>query len=255
MANIDIKLPQAIQDQLSIPSCVDLSLPKPTLPQIRLPTGGTIQGIADLTKGIPSDCSLNFSLALQLAPIMASIECLVKVLGLIKPLIDVVQGLGPPPDFIKLGKAIPAFLEAAKAVAPCLLVPTPLMMIPFVADILRLLIALLKCLIQQMRSILELLDGLEVSIAGATADGNAELLATLQCARDNAQTAANGTMQGIEPVKILLELAGPFMGIAGIKPITIPALAPAADLAALKGVLNTLQTIVDTMQAIVDVLP
>jgi hypothetical protein len=255
VANIDIKLPQAIQDQLSIPSCIDLSLPKPNLPQIRLPTGGTIQGIADLTKGIPSDCSLNFSLALQLAPIMASIECLVKVLALIAPLIDVIKALPGVPDPTALLKAVAKFLPAAEALAPCLLIPTPLVMIPFVADILRLLIALLKCLIQQMRSILDLLDGLELSIASATADGNTELLATLQCAQGNAQTAANSTMQGIEPVKILLELAGPFLGIAGIKPITIPAIAPAADLAALKDVLSTLQTIVDTMQAIVDVLP
>ncbi len=255
MANIDIKLPDAIQQQLSIPHCVDLSLPKPSLPEIRLPTGGSIKGIADLTKGIPSDCSLNFSLAIQLAPIMASIECLVKVLALIKPLIDVVGSLGPPPDPIKLPKAISDFLAAAKAVAPCLLVPTPAAMLPFVKDILALLIALLRCLIQQMRSIIALLDGLELSIADATSSGNTELLSTLQCARDNAQAAANGTMQGVEPIKVLLELAGPFLGIAGVQPITIPAIAPAADLDALKDVLNTLQTVVDTMQAIVDVLP
>jgi hypothetical protein len=255
VTNIDIKLPDAIQRQLTIPACVDLSLPKASLPQIRLPTGGSIKGIADLTKGIPSDCSLNFSLAIQLAPIMASIECLVKVLGLIKPLIDVVGSLGPPPDPIKLPKAIIDFLKAAEALAPCLLVPTPVAMIPFVKDILLLLISLLRCLIQQMRSILELLNGLELSIASATKDRNTELLSTLQCARDNAQAAANGTMQGIEPIKVLLELAGPFLGIAGIQPIEIPALAPASDLAALQGVLDTLQTVVNTMQAIVDVLP
>jgi hypothetical protein len=252
VANIDIKLPQVIQDQLSIPACIDLSLPKPSLPQIRLPTGGSIKGIADLTKGIPSDCSLNFSLALQLAPIMASIECLVKLLALIKPLIDVIKAL---PDPIKIAAALPDFLKAAEALAPCLLVPTPLAMIPFVKDILLLLIALLRCLIQQLRSIVELLSGLELSIAGATAAGNTDLLATLKCAQGNAQTAADGMMQGIEPIKVLLELAGPFLGIAGIQPITIPAIAPAADLAAFQNVLNTLQTVVDTMQAIVEVLP
>jgi hypothetical protein len=255
VANIDLKLPESLQKQLSIPLCVDLSLPKPSLPQIRLPTGGSIRGIADLTKGIPSDCSLNFSLALQLAPIMASIECLVKVLGLIKPLIDVVGSLGPPPDPIKLPKAVFDFLEAAKAVAPCLLVPTPAAMLPFVKDILLLLIAMLRCLIQQLRSILELLNGLEMSIAGARRDGNTELLGTLQCAKENAQAAANGTVQGIEPVKVLLELAGPFLGIAGVQPIAIPAVAPAEDLAALESVLTTLQSVVDTMQAIVEVLP
>jgi hypothetical protein len=255
VANIDIRLPQAIQDQLTIPACVDLSLPKPSLPQIRLPTGGSIKGIADLTKGIPSDCSLNFSLALQLAPIMASIECLVKLLALIKPLIDLIKAIAPTPDPFKIAGALPDFLKAAEALAPCLLVPTPAFMIPFVKDILSLLIALLRCLIQQLRSIVELLNGLELSIAGATAAGNTDLLATLQCAQGNAQTAADGMMQGIEPIKVLLELAGPFLGIAGIQPIAIPALAPASDLAAFQKVLNTLQTVVDTMQAIVDVLP
>jgi hypothetical protein len=255
MANIDIKLSEEIQTQLSIPACIDLSLPKATLPQIRLPTGGTIKGITDLTKGIPNDCSLNFSLALQLAPIMASIECLVKVLALIAPLIDVIKALPGVPDPTALLKAVAKFLEAAKDLAPCLLVPTPLAMIPFIKDILLLLISLLRCLIQQLRSIVELLNGLELSIASATADGNTELLATLNCARDNATTAAGGTMQGIEPIKVLLELAGPFLKIAGIPAIEIPAIAPAADLAALTTVLNTLQTVVDTMQAVVDVLP
>ncbi len=252
MANIDIKLPDAIQKQLAIPHCVDLSLPKPSLPEIRLPTGGSIKGIADLTKGIPSDCSLNFSLALQIAPIMASIECLVKVLGLLKPLIDVVKGLTSDPS--KLISAIPEFIEAAGKLAPCLLVPTPAAMIPFIIDLLKLLIAMLRCVVQQLRSIIAVLDGLEVSIASATQAGNTELLATLECAKGNAQTSLAGTMQGIEPVKVLLELAGSFFDIAGVPAITIPPLAPAEDLSALQDTLNTLQQVLDTMQSVLDAL-
>lgn len=251
MANIDIKLPDAIQKQLAIPHCVDLSLPKPSLPEIRLPTGGSIKGIADLTKGIPSDCSLNFSLALQIAPIMASIECLVKVLGLIKPLIDVVKNITNP---IKLAEVIPDFIKAAEKLAPCLLVPTPAAMIPFVIDLLKLLIAMLRCVVQQLRSIIAVLDGLEVSIASATQAGNTELLATLECAKGNAQTALGGTMQGIEPIKVLLELAGSFFDIAGVPAITIPPLAPAEDLSALQDTLNTLQQVLDTMQSVLDAL-
>jgi hypothetical protein len=253
LPTIDIPLPDAITKQLAIPRCADLSLPKPTLPEIRLPTGGSIKGIADLTKGIPSDCSLNFSLALQLAPIMASIECLVKVLGLIQPLIDVVSSVFPP-DPIKLPQAIKDFLVAAKEIIPCLAVPTPLAMIPFVIDILKLLIAMGRCVIQQLRSIVELLDGLELSIKGATDSGNTELLSTLQCAKDNAQTALGGTMQGIEPIKVLLQLAGPFMKIAQVPAITIPAMAPAEDLSALNDTLTTLQNVLDTMQSVVEAL-
>src|SRR5262249_61874416 len=113
MAKIDVTLSADIQDQLALPPCVDLRLPQAKLPQIRLPTGGSIKGIADLTKGIPSDCSLNFSLAVQLAPIMASIECLVKVLALIGPLIDVVKALPGVPDPTALLKAVGKFLPAA----------------------------------------------------------------------------------------------------------------------------------------------
>ena len=80
MPTIDIPLPEALHGGAGRAQCVDLSLPKPNLPELRLPTGGTIKGVADITKGIPSDCSMNVNLALQIAPIMASMECLLKVL-------------------------------------------------------------------------------------------------------------------------------------------------------------------------------
>jgi hypothetical protein len=224
------------------------------LPEIRLPTGGSIKGIADLTKGVPSDCSLNFSLALQLAPIMASIECLVKVLALIAPLIDVIKAL-PTLDLLALGKAVPKFLDAAKAVAPCLLVPTPLVMIPFVKDILALIIAMLGCLIQQLNSILSLLGGLELKISAARSAGNDDLLASLECARENAQSAMASTMIGIEPIGVLIKLAGSFMDIVGVPGIKLPAIGGSNDLAAAKKDLDSLQQVVGTLQQIVDTLP
>lgn len=254
MTQIDIKLPESIAKQLEIPRCLDISIPKPTIPQIRLPTGGSIKGIADLTKGIPSDCSLNFNLAIQLAPIMASIECLVKVLALISPLIDVVKGLAPP-DPLKLAEAVPKFLEAAKELAPCLLVPTPLAMLPFVGDILRLIIAMLRCLIQQLRSIMALIGGLELKIATARATGNDDLLATLNCARVNADNSLASTMMGLEPIGILLELAGPFLGIAGVDPIKLPAAAGTEDMEKLNETLTSLEDFLATLQLIADALP
>jgi hypothetical protein len=254
MTQIDIKLPDSIAKQLQIPRCLDISIPKPKVPEIRLPTGGSIKGIADLTKGIPSDCSLNFSLAGQLAPIMASIECLVKVLALISPLIDVVKGLAPP-DPLKLAEAVPKFLEAAKELAPCLLVPTPAAMLPFVADILRLIIAMLRCLVQQLRSIMALIGGLELKIATARASGNEDLLATLKCARANADSSLASTMMGLEPIGILVELAGPFLSIAGVDPIELPAAAGAEDMEQLNETLTTLEEFLATLQLIADALP
>jgi len=254
MTRIDIKLPPALQKQMALPRCADLRLPKPKLPQIRLPTGGRIKAIADLTRGVPSDCSLNINIALQLAPIMASIECLVKVLGLVKPLIDVVKGLAPldPPALLK---AVPSFVKAADAMKDCLLVPTPLVMIPFVKDILLLIIAMLRCLIGQIRGIVDKLAGLELKIASARTSGNTDVLASLECSRENFMVAMDSTMMGIEPIGVLLELAGPFMGIAGVDAIKLPAMAGANDLAAIEQNLASLQQVIDTMQAIVDLLP
>jgi hypothetical protein len=255
MAKIDVELSADIQEPLSIPRCVDLRLPQAKMPEIRLPTGGSIKAIADLTKGIPSDCALNFSLAAQLAPIMASIECLVKLLALIKPLIEMIKAVASL-DPIKIGNAMPDFIKAAaEAVAPCLLVPTPLNMIPFVKDILALLIAMLRCLVQQLRSVVDLLARLETSIAQAERQGNVELLSTLQCAQENARISATGTLHGIEPIKVLLELAGAFMEIAGVPAITLPDMGAGQNTAALRDALNTLQGVLDTMQQIVDALP
>lgn len=254
MYRIDVELSADIQAQLALPPCADLRLPKPKLPEIRLPTGGSIKGIADLTKGVPSDCSLNFSLALQLAPIMASIECLVKVLALIAPLIDVIKAL-PTLDLLALGKAVPKFLDAAKAVAPCLLVPTPLVMIPFVKDILALIIAMLRCLVQQLRSIVALLADLALKINAARASGNVDLLSSLECARENAQSAMASTMIGIEPIGVLITLAGSFMKIVGVSAVELPVMGNPDDLAAVKKSLDDLQQVINTLQAIVDALP
>src|SRR5215471_17415945 len=118
---IDVPLPDRLKQYLAQPHYVDLQLPKPGKVEVCLPLSGRLQGLVDATKAIPDDCSLTFSLLLQLGPIMASIECLIKVLKLIKPLIDIVKSLGPPPDPIKLPKAIGDFLPAAEDVLKCVL--------------------------------------------------------------------------------------------------------------------------------------
>ena len=224
---IEVPLPESLQKALQKPICIPL--PKPGSAQIQLPTGGTLKGIVDITKGIPDDCSLNFSLVLQLAPVMASIECLVKVLKLIKPLIDVVKALGPP-DPPTLIKVVPEFLQAAEAVLPCLAVPTPAVMIPFVRDILLLIIKLLKCIVGQLKSILAVMGGLALQISSAQAEGNSELMAALECAQANANASAQHMMSAIDPVLVLLALAEPFMGIAGVDPIKTPAIGSAEDI-------------------------
>src|SRR5437588_9376794 len=150
MPNIDITVESDLQEAFQIPSCTELGLPNPGPLKVTLPTGGTITAFADISKGIPTDCALTFSLMLQIAPFLAATECLLKVLKLLKPLIDVVQGLPMPPV-----KALQDFAKAAVDLAPCLLVPTPASIIPFIKDLLCLILKVLNCLLSQMKSLLK----------------------------------------------------------------------------------------------------
>lgn len=247
---IDLDISIDLAEALELPECQDIELPKPELPQITLPTGGTLKAVADISKGIPSDCSLNLNLLVQLAPLLGSIECLVKLLKLIKPLIDIVQGLPVPPV-----KAIEDFVKAADDLSDCLLIPTPAVMIPFVRDILCLVLKILQCVIDQLSSIVELMGGLAIQLEAAEAEGNTDLARVIGCAQKNAELSAQNAIESLGSVGVILELVGPFLGIAGVEVIKLPAFTSDSDLQALNQTLQALQSLVDTVQAVVDAPP
>jgi hypothetical protein len=249
MPSIDIEVDADLKKLFELPPCEEIRLPQPKPLKIQLPTGGSLSAVSDIARGIPNDCSLSFNLLAQLGPFLASIECLLKVLKLLKPLIDIVNGLPVPPV-----KAIQKFAKAAVDLAPCLLVPTPANMIPFIRDILCLILKLLKCFLGQMKTILAMMSGLQLRLDAALASGNAELAHALQCAQENASLSAQHLTQSVEPIKVLLELLGPFFGIAGVQPIQLPALGSAADVESLNQVVQTVQTVVATIQIVVDAL-
>ncbi len=247
MPELDIEVSPDLAKLFELPECTEIKLPDPGSVSIQLPTGGSIKAIADLSKGIPTDCSLSFSLMVQLAPLLASMECIVKILNLLKPLIDVIKGLPMPPV-----KAIQEFVKAAVDLAPCLLIPTPAAIIPFVRDILCLVLKMLKCFLGQMKTVIGAMQGLSLQIQ--TAGDNPELLASLQCAQDNAATSAGQLTKAIEPIGVILDLVGPFMGIAGVEPIQLPQLGSDTDLETLNQTVETMQGVVGTIQIVVDTL-
>jgi hypothetical protein len=95
MANdkIDIPLGSVLSQYLEHPPCVDLGLLEPKSVKVTLPTGLELKGVADITKSVPDDCSLSFSLVLQLAPFLANLECLLKLLHVVQPLMEVVKAV------------------------------------------------------------------------------------------------------------------------------------------------------------------
>ena len=254
MPEIDIPLKADVRALLDMPACEFIRLPSPSPTKVQLPTGASLKAFTDISKGIPTDCSMTLNLLVQLAPLLASMECLVKILKLIKPLIDVVGSLGPPPDPIKLPKAIVDFMKAADDLVPCLLIPTPANMIPFVRDLLCLILKMLNCFLGQLKTIVGLMSGLTLQLNLAQASGNIELQQSLECAQENAALSAQHLTSGIEPIGVILDLVGPFLGIAGVQPIKLPQIGSDTDPQALNTTIETLQTVVSTIQVAVDAL-
>jgi hypothetical protein len=254
MPNIDIPVNEKLSALFSLPDCADLSIPLPKPLRVQLPTGGTISAFADVSKGVPTDCSMTFSLMLQIAPFLAMSECLIRILKLLKPLIDVVKSLGPPPDPIKLPAAIEHFVQAAIDLAPCLLVPTPLNILPFIRDLLCLILRVLNCFVSQMNSIITLMEGIQIKLDVAMSSGNLEQVALAQCAQGNANAQAQHLMASLEPVSVLLELAGTMFDIAGVPPITLPSVGSQSDVESLKALVKAVQEATAVIQIAVDAL-
>ncbi len=251
MPNIDVTVSSDLKKLFELPPCKDVKLPGPKPVKVTLPTGGSIQAFADISKGIPTDCSMSFNLMVQLAPFLAASDCLLKLLGIIAPLIDVVKGI---PDPIKLGQAVPKFLKAAEKLAPCLLVVTGAPLIPFIRDVLALIIKILNCFLGQLKTIMGVMNGLSLQIATAAQDGNSELQSILECARENAATSSEHLMKSIEPIGVLLELLGPILELAGQPSIQLPTVGSQTDMESLNQVIETMQTVLATLQTIVEAL-
>jgi hypothetical protein len=246
---MDIPLSVDLNSALKLPACEDIRLPLPKPLKIQLPTGGSISAIADVSKGIPDDCSMTFSLMLQIAPLLASMECLVKILKLLKPLVDVISNLPFPPV-----KAVQEFAKAAVDLAPCFLIPTPANIIPFVRDILCLILRVLNCLLDQLKSLLAIMDSLKIQLDAARSSGNFALEETLNCAQANAEASGQHLTKAIEPIGVLLDLVGPLMGLAGVEPIQLPAIGDKSDVQALQTLVQTLQGVVGTLDVAVEAL-
>jgi hypothetical protein len=187
---------------------------------------------------------------LQLSPFLAAIDCPLKILGLMKPLIEIIAGLGKVPTKFPGPGLIGDFAKAAEKVAECFVALTPGGWILFVCDLLRLIQAILGCLIDTLENLLALTSGLTIQIQAAT--GNSDLLAQLECAKENAEIAAKGTMAAIEPITAILALAEPIFGIAQIPPIELKSPPGENTAAAVGPTIQVLKDVVATIDSIVE---
>jgi hypothetical protein len=252
---IDIKLPDDVVKRLQPPTCDLLTLPEPAKLNLCLPFGGKIQGIVDATKAIPDDCAVTFSILLQLPPLMASLGCFLKVLGLMKPLMDFFDGASSA-NLGKIASGAADLVPAVKEVVDCfaqIVLGIPM----FVRDLILLIAKLLKCIAQTLKSIAELMGGLAISIATAEQAGNKELLKQLQCAQDNAKAQAKAATDSTDVIQLIMTLAAPLLGLmpGGAPTITIPTFGSAEDAFALEDTANTMLSVASSLETIANALP
>jgi hypothetical protein len=243
---IDIPVSEDLNELLKLPPCKDIQLPKPSVPKITLPTGGSLQAFTDISKGVPTDCAMTFSLLLQIAPLLAGMECLVKVLGIIGPLAAIAQG-----DLEQATK-LP---DAIRELQPCIEMVVPGgPMVAFVRDILCLILKVLNCVLGQLRTIVGLMGSLAIQLKIAEESGNTELQKSLKCAQENAAISAQHLTESMGSIGALLGLIGPFMSIAGVDAITLPAIGSDTDINSLNQTIQAVEGVVVAIEAVTDAL-
>ncbi len=187
--------------------------PEPKTFSVPLPFGGALSAITDLSRGVPTDCTLVHSLMLQLAPTLAGMTCILRILAVIAALKNFANNPLDPSNVGELVGKIEKMSECLGMLDPC-------NMIRMVIAILKMILAYLNCMIEALESILHFQVGIDFNSAA----GNPVMLANLECAQKNserAMKAMNDSMQGIMP---LIELVNMLLDIVGQQPIALPTL-------------------------------
>ena len=188
------------------------------LPSISLPLGFELQAVADLSKGPPTDCQLIHSLFVQLMPFLGSLTCILKILGVIGSLEEFMTSFTKGPF-----GAVSAAGDVLKSIADmkdCISIAIPaISILETIKGILLLVIGYLECFVAAIKSVLDI----QAKIDFSAAQGNPAMLASLQCASNNAQTAMQQIMQAIQVVEALFKIMQPLLKLSPV-PIQLPSL-------------------------------
>ena len=198
-----------------------------SIPAIQVPTGGELLGFNNPYPA-SSECAAIINLQTQVAPLIASMSCQLKVLTLLKPLIEVIKGL-PSPSVT----AMEEFTEAAAALAPCLLIPAPVTVLPFVRDLLCVEIGSLNCFLRNLQRILEETSG------GLSSPSRSQV---------------RNVLDSYPPIVGTLKLADELFQIAGVTLPQASVLSAGTDLASLKADQSAVLSFTSSLQSIVDAL-
>jgi hypothetical protein len=204
-----------------------MSSPSNSTPAIQVPTGGQLLGFAN-PHPPSNECSAITNLQTQVAPLIVSMSCQLKVLKLLKPLIEVIHGLPTPPV-----EALEDFSKAAIDLAPCLLIPTPSGLLPFVHDLLCIEIKSLTCLWESLQS--------AVGQPGADLSSYSKPL-------------VRSILDSYQPIAGTLKLAAELFDAAGLTLPEAPVLGNGTDLASLSADQSAIVTFTSGLQSVADAI-
>ena len=225
--------------ELNLPLC--FTPPDPKKFKVPLPFGGALQPILDMSKGMPKDCTLVQSIILQITPMLAGMECMLRVLNVIQALKATAESA-----FTKTGDLLAAIGDLAE----CFIMLTPAGIGPLIAAVLRIVIHFLNCFIDAFMSIYTFQAGIDLQ----SATGNPVLLNSLQCAQSNANKSMDGLMSSMEGVQPLLEIVQLLGGIAQL-PLKLPSLSDIAGQEDPLQVIEQLKNTIEELAQIADSLP
>jgi hypothetical protein len=220
------------------------SLGNITIPSVSLPMGIQLQAVADFSQGPPNNCALLTNLIVQLMPALAGLTCIFKILAVIGALEKFIKGPVNPANAVGVLAAIGDMSECLSIVIP------GIGLYLMIKDILLLIISYLKCFVDAIKSVLDFQVGIDLSVA----QGNPDLLASLQCASGNADVAMQQIMLAIGPIGPLFNMIQPIIELANL-PIQLPSLSAITGASNVVEAVDQMDAMLTQMQQIVASIP
>jgi hypothetical protein len=238
----------AVELAAKIP-CVELK-PLGDIPDIKLLGGVDLKAFVDIAAGPPTDCKLSFNLLIQLAPLLASMTCLFKILDVISKIKEFADATTSIPDVSKLLTAVPKLIDSIVKLEGCI----PPLQLPRLAlmlkGMLELVIRFLSCFLTQLKSLIEF----RLAIDFDSAEGNPVLMESLMCADASLEAAQINLLKSIEPLKPVMDIVGMVSGVAGI-PLEIPDFSSMSAATDFNKTIESVQQAIDSLQAVIDGIP
>jgi hypothetical protein len=186
---------------------------------------------------------------IQLAPLLASMACLFKILeviGKMKDFAEATKNLDGP----KLLETVPKLVDAITQLEGCI----PPLQLPRLAlmlkGMLQLVIGFLSCFLGQLDSLIQF----RASINLDSAEGNPVLRESLMCAGASVDAAQVNLLKSLQPLVPVMSVVGMVGGVAGI-PVKLPDFTGMSAGGDAKATIASVQQAIAGLKTVMDGIP